>query len=191
MRGPRCMPHTFIRCGNVVHTFEKSDSWQNIYILVDALSASTMSSKQCFLVCLEPSDTGKMLVLPLWWFHGFHETNHLDSVYQRDLYFSCEAYFLDPLHNWWVSVCVICMHSVCVLCIYIYIYIYGQEPIWLMGKSEEQFSKLSQKKSKRILSIDMQSDDFCLYLLLGMYEIQGNQHKWTNNIRKNLLNCYV
>ena len=35
------------------------------------------------------------------------------------------------------------------------------------------------------------SDDFCLYLPLEIYEIQGNKQKSANNVEKNLLNWYV
>ena len=111
------------------HTFEKSSVSPNPYILIHDLHASIVCWNRCFLVCLRESATGKMTVLTVGSFHGFHEKIILTCIYQPDTCFSCETYFLDSLYNWYISLCATYMYIyiyiyICSIFIYIYIYIY-------------------------------------------------------------------
>ena len=122
MGGSRCVRNTPTRCGN------------NLPILLQNLTFSrkcTLWYRICMLTfCVETLAffhvwnkvlQAKWLYWPWDHFMVFMKKSLWHGIYQSDLRFSCEAYFLDSLYNWCISFCAI---YICMPVFYMYIYIY-------------------------------------------------------------------
>ena len=55
------------------HTFEKYDVSLKMYVMIHDLYGNVLCQNLDFLLCLKQSATGKMTVLTVGSFHGFHE----------------------------------------------------------------------------------------------------------------------
>ena len=55
------------------HTFAKPDFYTKMHTVIEDLYANVLCRNPGFLPCLKQSATGKMTVLTVGSFHGFHE----------------------------------------------------------------------------------------------------------------------